>query len=81
MSGKCAGGAGEWWTTPDGKSSRYMLSPSALTALLEAAGFEDVAIQVRSAPLYYVQFLEARFPIWIKDTRLAQLLLMSKDIF
>lgn len=55
-------GAGEWWTTPDGKSSRYVLSPSALTALLEAAGFKDVAIQVRSAPACNVPCVEGALP-------------------
>ena len=49
-----------------------MLSPSALTALLEAAGFEDVAIQVRSAPAYFVPCSDARFPTWVMHTRVAK---------
>ena len=48
------GGAGEWWTTPDGKSKRYLHSPSTLTALLEAAGFKNVEVQVHSALLLFV---------------------------
>ena len=55
-----AGGAGEWWTTPDGKSKRYLHSPSTLTALLEAAGFRNVEVQVHSGLLLFMCHLLGR---------------------
>ena len=66
VGGCLPGGAGEWWTTPDGKSKRYLQSPSTLKAMLEAAGFRNVEIQVSSAPCLFswCPLLGcARFPI------------------
>ena len=47
ITGFGAAGAGEWWTTPDGKSKRFLHSPATLATLLKAAGFTDVDVQVR----------------------------------